>query len=78
MPLRSPYNLSHAFFRNEIAKDSECEYVGLLASHIKRESEKTRQALAARSRLSFIEMRVAREFGDYLLSRRDAPEGCSR
>jgi hypothetical protein len=62
----------------QIAKDSECEYVGLLASHIKRESEKTRQALAARSRLSFIEMRVAREFGDYLLSRRDAPEGCSR
>jgi hypothetical protein len=51
-----------------IAKDSECEYVGLLASHIERESEKTRHALAVRSRLAFIEMRVAREFGNYLLS----------
>ena len=51
-----------------IAKDSECEYVGLLASHIKRESDKTRHALAARSRLAFIEMRAAREFGNHLLS----------
>jgi hypothetical protein len=51
-----------------IAKDCECEYVGLLASHIKRESDKTRHALAARSRLAFIEMRAAREFGNHLLS----------
>jgi hypothetical protein len=51
-----------------IAKDSECEYVGLLASHIKRESDKSRRALAARSRLAFIEMRVASEFCDHLLS----------
>jgi hypothetical protein len=50
-----------------IAKDSECEYVGVLASHIERESEKTKRALAARGRLAFIEMRVAREFCDYLL-----------
>ena len=54
-----------------IAKDSECEYVGLLASHIKQESEETRRAIAARSRLGFIEMRVAREFCDYLSSQPD-------
>ncbi|MHC2390883.1 hypothetical protein ACVMFA_009474 [Bradyrhizobium liaoningense] len=50
----------------EIAKDSECEYVDVLASHIERESEETKRALAARGRLSFIEMRVAKEFGEYL------------
>ncbi|MBR0939234.1 hypothetical protein [Bradyrhizobium jicamae] len=55
----------------QIAKDPECEYVGLLASHIERESEKTRRALAARSRSAFIEMRVARELCDDLLSRSD-------
>ena len=49
-----------------IARDSECQYVDLLASHIERESEKTRRALAAQSRLAFIEMRVAKEFFDYL------------
>ena len=43
----------------QIAKDSECEYVDLLASHIERESEKTRRALAVRGRLAFIKMRVA-------------------
>jgi hypothetical protein len=53
----------------QIAKDSECEYVGVLASHIARESEKTKRALAARGRLAFIETRVAREFCDYLLPR---------
>ena len=57
----------------KIAKDSECEYLGLLASHIERESEKTRRALATRSRLAFIEMRVAREFCDYLLPRARHP-----
>jgi hypothetical protein len=57
----------------QIAKDSECEYVGLLASHIERESEKTRRSLATRSRLAFIEMRVAREFCDYLLPRARDP-----
>jgi hypothetical protein len=51
----------------QIAKDSECEYVDVLASYIERESEKTKSALAARSRLAFIETRVAREFCDYLL-----------
>jgi hypothetical protein len=61
----------------QIARDPECEYVGLLASHIEDESEETRHALAARSRLTFIEMRVAREFCDHLLSQRDAPEGFS-
>jgi hypothetical protein len=50
-----------------IAKDPECEYVDLLASHIKQESEEARRALAAQSRLAFIEMRVAKEFCDYLL-----------
>jgi hypothetical protein len=56
-----------------IAKDPECEYVGLLASHIERESKETKRALAARGRLAFIETRVAREFCDYLLPRnRDA------
>jgi hypothetical protein len=50
----------------QIAKDSECEYVGVLASHIERESEETKRALAARGRLAFIEMRVAWEFSDYL------------
>jgi hypothetical protein len=54
-----------------IAKDPECEYFGLLASHIKRESDQTKHALAARSRLAFIEMRIAMEFGDCLLSQRD-------
>jgi hypothetical protein len=54
-----------------IAKDPECEYCGLLASHIKRESDQTKRALAARSRLAFIEMRIAMEFGDCLLSQRD-------
>ncbi|WP_342712890.1 hypothetical protein AAFG13_18200 [Bradyrhizobium sp. B124] len=51
----------------QIAKDPECEYVDLLASLIERESEKTKSALAGRSRLAFIEMRVAKEFCDYLL-----------
>ena len=57
----------------QIAKDSECEYVGLLASHIERKSEKTRRALATRSRLAFIKMRVARELCDYLLPRARDP-----
>ena len=57
----------------QIAKDPECEYAGLLASHIERESDKTRHALAARCRLSFINARVASEFCDYLLSQPDAP-----
>jgi hypothetical protein len=52
-----------------IARDPECEYVGLLASHIERESEETRRELAARSRLAFIEMRAARKFCNHLLSR---------
>jgi hypothetical protein len=52
-----------------IAKDSECEYVGLIASHIKRESDKTRRALTARSRRAFIEMRVNRELFDHLFSK---------
>jgi hypothetical protein len=53
----------------DIAKDSECEYVGLLASHIERESDKTRRALIARSRRAFIEMRVNRELYGHLLSK---------
>ncbi len=40
-----------------IAKDPECEYVDLLASHIEQESDKTRRALTARSRSAFIDMR---------------------
>jgi hypothetical protein len=51
----------------QIAKDPECEYIGLLASHVERESQKTRHALAVRSRLAFIKMRVDKEFCDYLL-----------
>jgi hypothetical protein len=51
----------------QIAKDSECEYVDVLGSHIERESEEIKRALAARGRLAFIEMRVAMEFCDYLV-----------
>jgi hypothetical protein len=47
-----------------IATEPECEYAELLASHIERESKKTRCALAAQGRLAFIEARVAREFCD--------------
>lgn len=57
----------------QIAKDPECEYVELLASHIEHESKKTRRALAVRSRLAFIKMRVAREFSDHLLSQHGNP-----
>jgi hypothetical protein len=49
-----------------IAEDGE--YADLLHSHIKRESEKTRNALAVQGRSDFIEMRIAREFCDYLSS----------
>ena len=55
----------------QIARDCECEYVGLLTSYIERESKDTKCASAARGRLGFIEMRVAREFCDYLLAQRD-------
>ncbi|MBR0795648.1 hypothetical protein JQ615_09635 [Bradyrhizobium jicamae] len=54
----------------QIAQDPECEYVGLLASHIKRESDETKHVLAARGKHAFIEMRVTREFCDDLLPRR--------
>ena len=54
-----------------IARDSECDYVGLLTSHVGQESEDVRRVLAARSRLSFIEMRVAREYCDYILTQRE-------
>jgi hypothetical protein len=47
-----------------IAKDGE--YADLLDSHIKRESEKTRNALAVQGRLAFIEMRAAKEFCNHL------------
>jgi hypothetical protein len=49
-----------------IATDPECEYAELLASHIERESKKTRCALAAQGRAAFIESRVAREFSEVL------------
>jgi hypothetical protein len=61
-----------------IARDPECEYLDLLVSHIERESEEAKHVLAARSRLSFIEMRVASEFCDYLSARDDAEEVHSR
>lgn len=51
----------------QIARDAECEYVDLLALHIERESQKTRQELGVQSRLAYIEMRVAYEFSEYLL-----------
>ena len=52
-----------------IARDPECDYVDLLASHIERESERTRRALAEQGRLAFImKKRIAVEFGDYLSS----------
>lgn len=38
-----------------IAEDSECDYVDILASYIARESSKTKQALAKRSRSAFTE-----------------------
>jgi hypothetical protein len=44
-----------------IATEPECEYADLLASHIERESKKTRCALAAQGRRAFIETRVACE-----------------
>jgi len=47
-----------------IATEPECEYAELLASHVERESKKTRCALAAQGRLAFMEARVAREFRD--------------
>ena len=49
-----------------IARDSECQYVDLLASHIERESERTRRSLAVQARLAFVEKRAAKEFMDYL------------
>jgi hypothetical protein len=49
-----------------IATESECEYAELLASHIGRESRKTRCALAVQGRRAFIEARVAREFSTVL------------
>ena len=55
----------------QIAKDSECEYADLLALHIHRESKETKDVLAARGRLAFIELRVAMEFGEYLSSQRE-------
>lgn len=45
-----------------IATEPECEYAELLASHIGRESRKTRCALAAQGMRAFIEARAAREF----------------
>jgi hypothetical protein len=51
-----------------IARDSEWEYVDLLASHIESESEKTRRALAARSRLAFSKMIAGREICNRLFS----------
>jgi hypothetical protein len=48
----------------QIAKDPECEYVGLLASHIEQESEKTKRTLALRSRLAFEKSIAARKYGD--------------
>ncbi|MBR1170243.1 hypothetical protein [Bradyrhizobium liaoningense] len=53
-----------------IARDSECEYEGLLASHIKQESNKTRRALSKRSRSDFIEMLAGREFYEIYKSQR--------
>ncbi|WP_045014252.1 hypothetical protein [Bradyrhizobium sp. LTSP849] len=45
-----------------IATEPECEYAEVLASHIGRESRKTRCALAAQGRQAFMEARGAREF----------------
>lgn len=45
-----------------IATEPECEYAESLASHIERESKKTRSALAAQGRLAFMEARFASEF----------------
>ena len=55
-----------------IAQDSECDYVDLLASQLGRETEDKKRRLAARGRLSFIKKRVAKEFGDYVMSQYDA------
>lgn len=49
-----------------IGRDPECDYSDILAAHIKRESEKTKRALAFRARHKFIQMRVAEELFDYL------------
>jgi len=67
MPLKvSPMEMILRWFDYDdpiqIAKDSECEYVDVLASHIERESGETKCAMAARGRLAFIELRVAWEF----------------
>jgi hypothetical protein len=51
-----------------IARDPECEYVDLLASHIENESDKTRRALTVRSRKKLIEMIAAKEFCNRLFS----------
>jgi len=50
-----------------IARDDECEYFDLLAEHIARESERTKRGLVARARHEFIEMRVTKEFCDYIV-----------
>jgi hypothetical protein len=44
-----------------IATDPDCGYAELLASHIKRESEKTRCALTTQGRRAFVEARFAYE-----------------
>jgi hypothetical protein len=49
-----------------IAKDPECEYVGLLASHIEQESEKTKRTLAVQSRLAFEKSIAAKKYCELL------------
>lgn len=75
-PTGSPMELMLRWFDYDdpirIAKDPECEYVGMLASHIERESEKTKRALAERARLAFVETRIAMELVDCLARSRKA------
>ena len=47
-----------------IATEPSCGYAELLASHIRKESIKTRRALAAQGRHFFMEARFAREFSE--------------
>jgi hypothetical protein len=56
-----------------IARDSECEYEELLASHIKQESDKTRRTLSERSRSDFIKMLAGREIYEIYESQRRGP-----
>jgi hypothetical protein len=67
-PIGDPIDISLWFEYDDpisITRDSECEYGDLLASHIEKESAKTKRALAIGGRLKFYKSRYLKEYGDY-------------